>query len=97
MPRLTYYYAQCLNDDEAYSIRERTLKEAKAKRDEWDPKQERFGPIHRITMEYEDAFDLFSTSVGEGGPHSLTTEERLARGEKHANVKEQEMCGCVVA
>lgn len=81
MPRLTIYHAKCLDDHSAYDVRERTLKATRA----WlaGSKPGRFGAIHRITLEYDDAFHLFDRLLGEGGWSDLIIEERLARGEHH--------------
>lgn len=79
MPKLSYFYAQNLKDHDVYSIRTRTLKEAKEERKD---AEDRFGPIYRRYLEYRDAFDLLSSILNEGGEHTLIKEERLAKGEK---------------
>ncbi len=66
--RLTYWYARCLDDADAYSIRERTKKAAvKAKAERHDP--EAYGPVIKVTAEYTDAFDLMSLCSGEDHHH----------------------------
>lgn len=65
--KLTYWYAQCLTDSDAYSIRERTKKEAKAKMASLTPSEstEHFAPLKKVTVEYGDGFELMWLCAGE--------------------------------
>ena len=63
--KLTYWYAECLNDSDAYAIREKTKKAAKA-RLEQGYRAEDYGPILKVTVEYADAFDLMDQCSNEG-------------------------------
>jgi hypothetical protein len=65
MANLTYWYAECIGDSDAYSIVAKTKKEALAQREErgTDSYME---PIKK-TLFYKDAFDLFNWATGEGG------------------------------
>ena len=62
MATLNYWYAQCMNDSDVYSIREQTRKEAKALRDE---NPESYGDIVKVALEYHRAFDLMQDCLGE--------------------------------
>lgn len=70
--KLTYWYSKCLSDSEAYSIRTRTRREAKALRQKYDPGiildrdcGKYYGPIGKVTVEYGDAFDLLEQCSSE--------------------------------
>jgi hypothetical protein len=65
MAILTYWYAACLDDSDAYSIISRTKKDAKEQLELRGA--DRFGPIEKKTIQYKDAFDLFSWVSSEGG------------------------------
>jgi len=54
--KLTYWYAECNNDSDVYSIRTRTKREAKETIAERGHSE--FGLIRKVTIEYKDAFDL---------------------------------------
>jgi hypothetical protein len=62
--KLTYWYAECLRDSEVYSIRERTRKEALAQREERGT--ENYGPVTKVSIEYDDGFSLMQECMGEG-------------------------------
>ena len=69
--KLTYWYAQCLTDSDCYSIRERTKKAAMAEiaeRSEGDTQwgEDHFGPLQKVTVEYNDGFELMWLCAGEG-------------------------------
>lgn len=66
--RLKYWYAQCHNDSNAYSLRGRTKKEVVELLEQFDDKT-KFGPIVKVEVEYKDAFDLLKQVAGEGGLH----------------------------
>lgn len=65
MATLTYWYSECLDDGDVYSIAAKTKKEAQAERVERGA--ERFGPVTKKTLFYKDAFDLFYWTTSEGG------------------------------
>lgn len=62
--RLEYWYAQCLDGSELYSIREKTKKAAKAEKE--GRGADRFGPVKKVKLEYENAFDLMIQCMSEG-------------------------------
>ena len=64
MATLTYWYCECLDDADAYSIITKTKKEAVAQRDR---REDRYAPPEKRTIQYRDAFDLFDWVTGEGG------------------------------
>jgi hypothetical protein len=63
--KLTYWYAERLDDSNVYSVRARTRREAKAHIAEYDHAD--YGPIVKVTVEYDNAFDLMAQCTGEGG------------------------------
>lgn len=63
--KLTYWYAECLDDNDCYSVRERTKKAAQTEKSTRDIG--RFGKVVKVTVEYADGFDLLTKCVGEGG------------------------------
>ena len=63
--RLTYWVAECMVDSDCYSVRERTRRECKDELDERG-NHERYGPIHKVTVQFEDAFDLLHQCMSEG-------------------------------
>lgn len=65
MATLTYWYCECLDDADAYSIITKTKKEAKVLRDQRGA--ERYGEPVRKVLQYRDAFDLFDWATSEGG------------------------------
>lgn len=70
--KVTYWYAECLNDSDAYAVREKTKKAALAEREERDWSKAEggdpgFGPVVKVTTEYKDAFDLVQMLLGENG------------------------------
>ncbi len=64
--KLTYWYRECLHDSDVYSIREKTKKEALRVVDE-HCNPEDYGPPIKVTVEYDDGFDLMKECSGEGG------------------------------
>jgi hypothetical protein len=65
MATLTYWYCECNDDADAYSIIAKTKKEAVTQRDLYGA--DRFEAPVKKTLFYRDAFDLFNWSTGEGG------------------------------
>lgn len=71
--KLTYWYAECLTDSDCYSVRERTKKAAKAQVAEltgsgqgWSTE---YGAVKKVTVEYDDGFELMWRCVSEGRFH----------------------------
>ncbi len=62
--KLTYWKAQCLTDADCYSIRAKTRKEVKAELEGRHP--EDFDAPEKITIEYNNAFDLMLLCTMEG-------------------------------
>jgi len=73
MATLTYWYCECQDDSDAYSIVAKTKKEAVLKRSQHS--EGRFEPPVKKTIQYRDAFDLFSWCTGEGGGRSCGTSD----------------------
>ena len=65
MPMLRYWYCQCLDDHNCYSIVAKTKKEANRIRDERGP--ERYDPPELRVVYYKDDFDLMELFTGESG------------------------------
>ena len=63
--KLVYWVARCKDDDSAYNIRERTKKVANAAR--IAAGEDRFEPVEKVVVEYDDGFDLLKQCLGEGG------------------------------
>ncbi len=65
--RLKYYYAECLDDSNAYSLRARTKREVKDMLALYPPaERKRFGKIRKVTLEVRSNFDLLIECMGEG-------------------------------
>jgi hypothetical protein len=79
--KLTYWLSQTLDDSDCYSIRERTKKECLARRNEAVGKPDAkaseyvksdsycgpaFGPVYKVTVEYDSGFDLMAQCLSEG-------------------------------
>lgn len=62
--KLTYWVCRCIDDSDAYSIRDKTKKAAVARREEYGA--EGFEPVKKVTVEYLDAFDLMNECTTEG-------------------------------
>jgi hypothetical protein len=65
MAKLVYWYAECLDDADAYSVIAKTKKAALAELG--NRNAERFGEVEKRTITYRDAFDLFDWCTSEGG------------------------------
>jgi hypothetical protein len=77
MATLTYWVAECLNDNQCYSLIGKTRKAVQAELNtiygayhkdetpEWQ--RTKYGPIEKKEIIYKDAFDLFDWATGEGG------------------------------
>jgi hypothetical protein len=62
--KLTYWIADCLDDSDVYSIRERTKKECAARRQVLG--EQGYGKPRKVTVEYSDGFDLLNQCTCEG-------------------------------
>lgn len=63
--KLTYWKCDCLDGDNALSIREKSKKAAKAQRKYRG--EELYGEPHLVEVEYSSGFDLLKRALGEGG------------------------------
>lgn len=74
--KLVYWACRCLDDSSAYNIRERTMKEALKKRDEYNKGGGMsYGPVTKVEVDYHGgAFGLMQALMGEGGAESLLPE-----------------------
>ena len=61
--KLTYWVAVTYDDSRAYNVRERTKREAVAAVSESGLSH---GPVHKVTVEYDDGFDLMDQCLSEG-------------------------------
>ena len=67
--KLTFWYAECLDDGDCYSIRARTKKEAvRQKQVRGDSS---YGAVEKVVVEYTDGFDLLDGVASESGFYSL--------------------------
>jgi hypothetical protein len=65
--RLTYWIAVCLDDSEVYNIRAKTKKDVlRILKDSGNPDGVGFGKPRKVTVEYEDNFDLMEQCMSEG-------------------------------
>ena len=71
MAKLSYWYAECLDDAECYSVVAKTKKEAKAMIAERG--FHRYGELVRKEFVYKNAFDLFEYATSEGGGRCMGT------------------------
>jgi len=65
MATLNYWYCECNDDSDCYSIIAKTKKEAVAQRTQRG--EDRFEAPVKKTINYADAFDLFYWATSEGG------------------------------
>ena len=66
--KLTYWVAVCENDSEVYNIRTATRREGKALLAERaSTGSNGYGPLHKVTVEYDNPLDLLIMTAGEGG------------------------------
>jgi hypothetical protein len=65
MATLTYWYCECKDDADAYSIISKTKKDAEAQR--YSRGGNRFEAPVKKTLQYKDAFDLLDWATGEAG------------------------------
>ena len=70
MRKLTYWVAPHLTDSDCYSIRAKTRRECKARREAAGGDQRDidlcYGKPKKVTVEFEDAFDLLEMCLSEG-------------------------------
>jgi len=63
--KLTYWVSQCLNDSDAYNIRAKTKREVFDQlANTHDP--DGYGPVKKVTVDYDDGFDLMAQCLNEG-------------------------------
>jgi hypothetical protein len=67
--KLTYWTAECIEDSNAYSIRTKTKREAVALKAEYESDEGtvEYGPVNKVVVSYDDAFDLLTECLREGG------------------------------
>lgn len=66
MPTLTYWVATCMDDARAYSLRAKTRKECRQLLADMG-RDDGYSEPHKVTVSYEDGFDLMTQCLGEGG------------------------------
>ena len=71
MAKLTYYYAERLDDAECYSVIATTLKGAREQVKLFSGAE--YGPIEKKELIYRNAFDLLSWAASEGGGRGVGT------------------------
>jgi hypothetical protein len=77
MPKLTYYYAERLDDSDCYSVVSETLRGARAQVAASGHAE--YGPIEKKVLTYRNAFDLFTWIASEGGGHGAGTTVKVYR------------------
>ena len=65
--KLTYWYSQNIGDSNAYSIRAKTKREVNEILQDCDP--EDYGPPLKVSIEYDNAFDLMNSCSTEDHHH----------------------------
>ena len=65
---LTYWVARTRDHSEAYNIRRKTRKAVveALESGRFGNREYGFGPVHKVTVKYSDAFDLMNRAMGEG-------------------------------
>ena len=64
--RLTYWIAVCLDDSEVYNIRKKTKREVVETLNQHYKGGVGYGKPRKVTVEYEDNFDLMEQCMTEG-------------------------------
>ncbi len=64
--KLTYWYCEHLTDSNCYSVRTKTRREALAITAKYYAPGDVAAPV-KVTIEYDNALDLLTQCVGEGG------------------------------
>lgn len=64
--RLTYWIAVCLDDSEVYNIRKKTKREVVETLNQHYKGGVGYGKPRKVTVEYEDNFDLMEQCMSEG-------------------------------
>jgi len=82
--KLTYWYAEHLArtfnyDSERYSIRARTRREALAMR---AAEPDTFGPALKVTIEYQDGFDLLTYCTSEAWGYEEANARKEVQGQQ---------------
>ena len=83
--KLTYWKVQCKNDNNIYSIRAKTKKDAieQFKEDESPSSfmelDEDFARVEKIVIYYSDAFDLMEQLLSEGSPDFYIKSEYIIK------------------
>jgi len=67
MAKLTYWFAECFNDDPCYSVVAKTKREAQIQREQRIGQGSSLGPVVKRTIVYKDAFDLMDALTSEDG------------------------------
>jgi hypothetical protein len=66
--KLTYWFAECLDDNVCYSIIKKTKRAAQLEREEKIKEHgNRYGQVVKREIIYDDAFDLMDQLTCEGG------------------------------
>jgi hypothetical protein len=76
--KLVYWVAEMLDDSTAYSVRGRRRRDVVEGliAQGYDPKNlTRHSPIHKVEVEYDNAFDLLQQCLGEGGIYEASEED----------------------
>ncbi len=62
--KLTYWVSEIETDNDVYNVRAKTKKECLRLRELRDNCNS-YGPVHKVTIEYKDAFELLSTAMSD--------------------------------
>jgi len=71
--KLTYWIAQQDSDSMVYDLRAKTKRELVAKMNDPFHADRRYGTPHKVTVEYNDAFDLMKECFSEGAGYWEST------------------------
>ena len=64
--KLIYWHIQHQTDSDSYSIRTKTRREALAQaKEHWEPRDFKASTVHKVMVEYQDAFDLMEQCLSE--------------------------------
>lgn len=86
MRKFTYWVCRQERDAECYNIRARTKKEAlKQRAEQWRPHE--FSPPFKVTVCFEDIFDLVDQAMGEGTIYEYPQTPREQSRDKKWNKK----------
>jgi hypothetical protein len=79
------WYARVVREDDAYSIRSRTLDTAKDLVALYKAQGRQFHPIQRLVYQYHDDFELLASALSEDRADKLVVECREPRDQRRTD------------